>query len=433
MRSRLVVLLLLAGCAHTPAEKTGSDLYEGPPLTAFATEIPAGSAAEALARGDAAYAQGELDHALFLYIQALDLQPNSVDALLRVGSVHQRRDNSALASEAYRRALLLQPANEAALENLGLLRLAGRDLEGAADLLNQVTELNTQRWRSLNGLGVIADLNGEHDTAIGWFQRALQVQPRAPQVLNNLGYSHYLADRPKDAEGYFHEVLSIEPGHPLATRNLALLLSRAGKNQQALQRLRTVLPEHQALNDLGYLKLLDGDYAVAISLFQQAIEVSPSYYPLAEQNLRRARQLEVQPARQSQRLASTPARPDPDLVVTQPPAKVASPAGVLPSADNAPAPGIVSHAALAEPLPIATSDLPMYLKRWVDADILNVRDDSASDAATIDKIRRGRVVRILRQDGQWAYVRYWEYQDGSVNTREGWVHANYLSDTAERA
>ena len=69
----------------------------------------------------------------------------------------------------------------------------------------------------------------------------------------------------------------------------------------------------------------------------------------------------------------------------------------------------------------------LYQKHYVEADILNVRDASSQEAAILDKIHRGRVVRVLKTSDDWAYVIYWRYNRGDVLPHKGWVHTSFLS------
>ena len=68
-------LISLGGCASTaavtqPVAKAPTELYSGQPATVHATEFPVASAADGIQRGDAAWKQGDLDLAIYLYLQA---------------------------------------------------------------------------------------------------------------------------------------------------------------------------------------------------------------------------------------------------------------------------------------------------------------------------------------------------------------------------
>ncbi len=75
----------------------------------------------------------------------------------------------------------------------------------------------------------------------------------------------------------------------------------------------------------------------------------------------------------------------------------------------------------------------LYLKRYVRANALNVRNDSSESGSVLDKIRRGRVVRVLQESGDWAYIFYWHYRGDGILPRKGWVHASFLSEALIRA
>ena len=75
-------------------------------------------------------------------------------------------------------------------------------------------------------------------------------------------------------------------------QNLGLVYARRGDYPTALATLTRVVGAPMAANDVGYIAMISGDYAAAERLFQDAIRLSPRYYPTANENaaeLRRRR------------------------------------------------------------------------------------------------------------------------------------------------
>ena len=243
------------------------------------------------------------------------------------------------------------------------------------------------------------------------------------------------------------QALEHTPDYELALRNLALLQSRRGNGDTALQLLMQVTGEAQAHNDLGYLFLLDGQYERAATYFRRAVELAPRYYELAHRNLERAQALSrearriPEPAPDKSRQARNRPVPVPasdpapgvalDSTLFADDAAATGPTGRDPVATRRPVTPVTNGN--VKPASTAGSEQPLYLKRWVNAGVLNVRDGDAPDARLLDRINRGRVVRVLREENGWAYVRYWEYKNDNISAREGWVHSDYLTDTQQRA
>jgi len=298
------VLLLFSGCASTP-DKEGaldtsksqafSDLYDGKSTVTYATEFPVATAEEARQRGDLALRQGDLDLALYQYIQALELQTDGdhVSTLVRIGAIHASRGNLDLAEIAYRRALVINPESAAALTELGLIRLKKRDNATARELLSHSLKVESGSWRAHNALGILADLEGEHQSAIAHYQAALTIQPTSPLLLNNLGYSYYLSEDWPTALAMFRQALDEDPNYKLAWQNLGLLYAREEQYTAAVDAFSHAMELSQAYNDVGYLSMLDGHYELSEAFLQEAIKLSPSYYKTANQNMVRVRTLKA--------------------------------------------------------------------------------------------------------------------------------------------
>lgn len=475
-----VCLAVLCGCASGPPPAADySSLYDGEPQAVFGTELPTADAAEAIMRGDRASAQRQYDKALYFYIRSLSHDASSAPVFVRIGAIHERRGNRLLAVRAYNEALQRVPEHHAVRERLAVLLLKAGHTQKAQEAFAEVVTANAAGWRSHNGLGVIADLQGEHEKAVGHFNDALELRPDSPQILNNLGYSHYLSGDLKMARDAFVRALLVDEGHEQALRNLALVEVRVGNYDNALELLGRVSSPAQAHNDVGYLCMLEGRHADAERYLRKATELSASYYQLAHRNLARNGRALADARARNEALASAdraaPAMPDtrseqPEPVALRSAADISLAASALPGAlrprpavpppGTEPTPAAVetnaapaatapeiatpSRAARAESSAVASDSgetaadrgprpaAQQYQKRWVKASALNVRDAASSDAEKLDQLRRGHVVRVLRRDGEWAFIRYWEYVGGRTLTRSGWVYARFLTAESVR-
>ncbi len=139
---------------------------------------------------------------------------------------------------------------------------------------------------------MIADLEKQYDRAAAHYQQALRIRPDQPLVLNNLGYSSYLRGDREVAQQYLEQALRHDPNYPLAWENLGLVHTRRGDYAAAKAAFMRSMTEAQALNNIGYICMLDGRYDKAEEFFKTAIELSPSYYSMAHENLRRTAALQ---------------------------------------------------------------------------------------------------------------------------------------------
>jgi Flp pilus assembly protein TadD len=181
-----------------------------------------------------------------------------------------------------------------ALQGLGLAELTmGRD-ESAGGLLQQAVAEDATLWRAWNALGRYHDNRDEWGMAEESYARALALEPDSPSILNNQGISFMRQGRYAEAETMFRRSLSIDPRSELANGNLRLAIAWQGRYAEALNNVPTAgAPD--ALNNVGYIAMMNGDYATGERLFLRAIEMSPTFHAEAHANLDRLRALQGQP------------------------------------------------------------------------------------------------------------------------------------------
>jgi Flp pilus assembly protein TadD len=293
-------LLLVAGCATTPspedapaidaeAVKAARELYSGEPPIVHATEFPVDSALDGLKRGDDAWRTGDLDLALYLYVQALGFDARTVEPLLRIATIHETRGNRVLARKAFEMALVRDPKNAGASERLGLLCLQDEQSELAGTFFARAIALEPQRWRSHSGLGVVADRAGDHVSAIRHYDSALRLEPKAAPVMNNRGYSKFLAGDFTGAEADLRQAIRLG-ARGEAWVNIARVQARQRKYAEALESLLFTFEVPQAQNALGEAAMENGDYSRAKEYFEAASDSAPSYFEAAQKNLALANQ-----------------------------------------------------------------------------------------------------------------------------------------------
>ena len=284
--------------AGTSTEQSSADadeslarLYDGDPEVVFATEFPVESAEEANARADHALASGDIDLALYMYVRAYDLEKDNVHALTRIGEIHESRDNMNLATVAFTIVLRVDPTHAGALQSLGLIYLQAKRHDEAQALLERAIAENPALWRAQNGVGIIADMRGEHTKASVAYNAALVAHPGHAPLLNNRGYSYYLDGRYSEAAEDFSTAAML--GAERAWLNLGLVRARQKRYSEAVRLMGRTVDSEVAYNDVGYIAMRQGDFAVAESYFQKAIAAAPRYFEAAQRNLMELRDRNV--------------------------------------------------------------------------------------------------------------------------------------------
>lgn len=231
------------------------------------------------------------DHARALagWQALLEKKPDDLVALRGIGDVYLAAGQAALALPVYEKLLSLNAADIDAQEGRGLALVALGRSEEAREQIAQVLTSSRARWRSLNAMGLLLDMDGKPDSAQQHYREALVLQPGNPLVLNNLGYSRMMMQDYVWAERFFSEGLRAQPDGKHLHANLVLAIAWQGEYDRALSEATRQQPKEEALNNVGYIALLRKDYKAAIRYFEQAIEVSPRWYPRAAANLERAR------------------------------------------------------------------------------------------------------------------------------------------------
>ncbi len=278
----LTLVLLGGGCAS----KRGGQVQDEQDISGTEAERGRLEPEAIMVRAQTAMRLGKTDEALYHYVSLLEVQPKNVQALIAIGEIHLEKGNPKLANVAFLMAIDSDPSSASAYEGSGLATFASHEDAIAQSAFENALKRDPSRWRSLNGLGLLADRAGQHAKALGYFQKALLKSPNNPQILNNLGYCKYLSHDYPGALKAADAALAITPSYTPAVYNRALYLARLGRLGEAIDAFRGLTSEADAYNNLGYVFMKEGDLALAREYLEKAIQLSPTYHRLANENLR---------------------------------------------------------------------------------------------------------------------------------------------------
>ena len=285
---KFCLLGLLTGCASAPDSHSdkiaGTELHDQSLDVLFATEFPVESEADSLARADQAMQDGDVDKALFFYVRALQFDPKNVNLLAHIGEIQMQQYNYALAKRAFLMARNYDPSHARSHEALGLIYRAEGMHKQAVDELNSALAYDDQLWRAHNALGVYEDKAGDFAAAQRHYDTALSISPDAAHVLNNRGYSKFLAGDLDGAALDLYEAAENQ-SFPLAWANLGKIYAAQGRYDDAITTYKHVMSEAHALNNTGFAAIENGDFMQAKLYLNEAIRLSPTYFPAAEDNL----------------------------------------------------------------------------------------------------------------------------------------------------
>lgn len=160
--------------------------------------------------------------------------------------------------------------------------LAKRDFEKAV-------ELDPLLWRSYGYIGNLYDLQKENALAVNQYKIALLIKPDAGFIHNNMGVSLYKSGRNKEAVNSFYQALKFRYDSNKVYNNIGRAFAGLKLYDKAFAAFKKGGSQAVAYNNLGVGYLNNGEINIAVVCFETAIELSPSFYVLANENLKKCR------------------------------------------------------------------------------------------------------------------------------------------------
>ena len=148
------MLALAAGCAYLPS--FGPSAAKPAPEPLQRASKPAGTAAGQAAVGRLDLAAGRLDAAIIRFQQALQLDPNLIEAHNGLGVALGQKGRYDEAADAFRDALVLSPDSPYLLNNLGYAQLRAGQLDAAAVSLDRAHRLGRHNQHTAENLALLA-------------------------------------------------------------------------------------------------------------------------------------------------------------------------------------------------------------------------------------------------------------------------------------
>jgi len=249
--------------------------------------------------GDAHMRQGRFGLAVAQYGQVLAKESERTRIRYKMAMLLLQNGQTKEANTHFQK--ILEQDNQFALayEGKGQALLIQGDLFGADQAFRKALNVNPKLWRSHNYLGIMADRRHLHLSAIEAYKAALSIQPREGAVLNNLGMAHYMNRHYRQAARTFYQAMQAGIDSPKVANNLGLALSKLGRFPQAFDAFKKSTNQAKAYNNVGIALLEAGQPRRAMLCFKKAIDLEPTYYKKAKDNLDQAKRAASQVGRKS--------------------------------------------------------------------------------------------------------------------------------------
>lgn len=201
---------------------------------------------------------------------------------------HHRVGRLSEAEALYREALEADPDNVDALHFLGIIAYQ-RGKHGEAEaLISQALRQNASNAPACNNLGNALQAQGKHEQAVSCYRQALALEPNYVEALVNLGAAYRAHGELDQAAASYREALSLNPNAPVVCFTLGNVLAESGKQGEAIAYYRKALALKPDLAEvhcnLGNALRDCGQLGEAILCYREALALRPDF-PEAHYNL----------------------------------------------------------------------------------------------------------------------------------------------------
>ena len=238
----------------------------------------------------AAPSEDQLTHAMGLYRQALELDPNYAEAMVQLAdSCRQRfkltKDPIWLehGSDYARRAIDVAPDLPAAHLAAGRFALDAGSHEAAVEHLQRTLALDPLNIHAYVYLADTYQAAGKPELAEETLERAVRTGPENWGTYQEIGRLYFERGEWARAAGYFRRVIELLPDSSIGYTSLGgcnLYLGDQKAARENLARAVEIGSGYWALSNLATLEYWEGNYQRAADLYIQALEMDESDYQL---------------------------------------------------------------------------------------------------------------------------------------------------------
>ena len=239
--------------------------------------------------GDALLSNGKYFMAFMQYENSLKKNKENLRVEYKKGVALFRGGRNDEAKKIFQLILQKKPDFALAHEGIGRVNFKSKLYYAAKLNFEKAIDLDPLLWRSYGYLGNLYDLRKEYDQAVKEYKTALTIKPDVGFMYNNMGVSFYMSGRYKEAVDSFYHALRLKYSSNKVYNNLGRVLVKLELYDKAFESFKKGSPEAVAYNNIGVGYLNNGQTDKAAQYFKKAIELSPQFYVLANENLKKCR------------------------------------------------------------------------------------------------------------------------------------------------
>jgi tetratricopeptide (TPR) repeat protein len=232
--------------------------------------------------GVLAHQCGHHQAAVDLMTKAIEIQPTAA-AYTNLGEALRMLGRLDEAVPAVQKAIQLNPNSSEALGNLGLIYSEMGKLDEAMEHFNRALAINPNLPQTLNNLGNLQLKLKKADTALAAYDRALAIDPNFSDGHNNRGSALESLDRLDEAMAEYVRAVELRPNFAIACNNAGNVARRLCKWDEATvwcQRALQLDPKFEPARwNVGLIELTHGDYAAGLPKYDLRFVATPQRLP----------------------------------------------------------------------------------------------------------------------------------------------------------
>jgi Flp pilus assembly protein TadD len=168
--------------------------------------------------GTAAYTRGDFASAILRFQEAIEKNPNNLDALNNLGQALVRTGRAAEAVPYFERAIALNPTNWGPRFNLGHAYGELHDWPKAVIAYKSASQVFPDDYVTEYNLGLAQHQMGQEEEAVQTYRKAIALAPGEATFHVSLGISYERLQKPVDAIQAYEDYLALAPEAPDAAK-----------------------------------------------------------------------------------------------------------------------------------------------------------------------------------------------------------------------
>ena len=224
-------------------------------------------------------ADGLQAEAIKLCEDILKIQPDNVDALQISGVAYMATRDFEQAEKQFKKILPLQP--DMGNINLANLSLESGQLSKCIFQCEAIIETNPEETKAYNILGLAHLRRGSLDKGIEQFKKVIEISPDSFPTYLNLARAFVLSGKTEDAFNTLEKAVALSPNNLDIRIMLANFYKREGKLNEAIEAFEKVLelsPDYLPGYALAGLHFLNGEADRSIDVCNRAIKLDPDNF-----------------------------------------------------------------------------------------------------------------------------------------------------------